>query len=84
MLRLLEHMLIGPRMSKDGGKQFGMQGLATENQQDMLVIRELLETGKIVPVIDRTYPLSQTAEAIRHLETGHAQGKVIVTVVNGN
>jgi NADPH:quinone reductase-like Zn-dependent oxidoreductase len=43
-------------------------------------LRELLEEGKIIPVIDRTYPLGEVAEAIRHLETGHARGKVATTV----
>jgi NADPH:quinone reductase-like Zn-dependent oxidoreductase len=55
-------------------------GTAKPNKEDLLCIKELLETGKIVPVIDRRYPLCETAEAIRYLETGHARGKVIVTV----
>ena len=43
-------------------------------------MKELLETGKVVPVIDRRYPLSEVPEAIRYLEEGHARGKVIITV----
>ena len=43
-------------------------------------MEELLEAGKVVPVIDRRYPLSETAEAIQYLEKGHAQGKVVVTM----
>jgi NADPH:quinone reductase-like Zn-dependent oxidoreductase len=43
-------------------------------------MKELLEAGKVKPVIDRRYPLSETAEAIRYLEQGHAQGKVVITV----
>jgi NADPH:quinone reductase-like Zn-dependent oxidoreductase len=54
--------------------------LAQTNREDMLVLKELLEMGKITPVIDRTYPLKETAEAIRYLETGHARGKVVITV----
>ena len=54
--------------------------LAQTNKEDMLVLKGLLEAGKIKPVIDRTYPLSETAEAIRYLETGHARGKVVVTL----
>ena len=54
------------------------------NQKDLAFLKELLETGKVVPVIDRCYPLSETAEAIRYLETGHAQGKVIITVAHNN
>jgi NADPH:quinone reductase-like Zn-dependent oxidoreductase len=51
-----------------------------ENHEDMLVLKELIEFGKVTPVIDRTYPLSQVPEAIRYLEEGHARGKVVITV----
>jgi NADPH:quinone reductase-like Zn-dependent oxidoreductase len=84
MRRLFEHMLVGPWMSKDGGKQIGLQGSATTPQKDMLVIKELLEAGKVVPVIDRSYAFSETAEAIRYLEKGHARGKVVVIVADGS
>jgi NADPH:quinone reductase-like Zn-dependent oxidoreductase len=80
MPRLIEHMLLGPLRSKSGGKKVGMMGTAKPNKADLLVIKELLETGQVVPVIDRTYPLAETAAAIRYLETGRARGKVIITV----
>jgi NADPH:quinone reductase-like Zn-dependent oxidoreductase len=54
--------------------------LAHESRDDLVVLRELLETGRVSPVIDRTYPLSQVPEAMRYLEAGHAQGKVVITV----
>jgi NADPH:quinone reductase-like Zn-dependent oxidoreductase len=54
--------------------------LNKENQEDLLVLKELIESGKVTPVIDRTYPLAQVPEAIRYLEEGHAQGKVVITV----
>jgi NADPH:quinone reductase-like Zn-dependent oxidoreductase len=47
-------------------------------------VRELLAAGKLAPVIDRHYPLDEAAEAVRYLEQGHAQGKVIITVVPAN
>jgi NADPH:quinone reductase-like Zn-dependent oxidoreductase len=54
--------------------------LARQNKADLAVLRELLEAGKVTPVLDRTYPLSEVAEAISYLEEGHARGKVAITV----
>ena len=54
--------------------------LAQQNKADLAVLRELLEAGKVRPVIDRTYPLTDVAAAIAYLEDGHARGKVAVTV----
>jgi NADPH:quinone reductase-like Zn-dependent oxidoreductase len=54
--------------------------LAHQNRDDLAVLRELLDAGKVTPVIDRTYALNETAEAVRYLETGHARGKVVITV----
>ena len=54
--------------------------LAHLNKADLIVLRELLETGKITPVIDRTYPLGEAANAIQYLEGGHARGKVAITM----
>ena len=54
--------------------------VSRENHEDMIVLKELIESGKVAPVIDRTYPLSQVPEAIRYLQEGHAQGKVVITV----
>ena len=51
-----------------------------ENHEDMIVLGELIESGKITPVIDRTYPLAEVAEAMRYLEEGHARGKVVITL----
>jgi NADPH:quinone reductase-like Zn-dependent oxidoreductase len=54
--------------------------VASENHEDLLVLKELIESGKITPVIDRSYPLSEVPEAIRYLEAGHARGKVVISV----
>jgi NADPH:quinone reductase-like Zn-dependent oxidoreductase len=81
--RLFEHMVLGPLMSR-AGKKIGLMGIATTPKNDLVVIKELLETGKVVPVIDRCYPLNETAEAIRYLEKGHARGKVIITVAHAH
>jgi len=54
--------------------------VCSENHEDMIVLKDLIEAGKVTPVIDRTYPLSEVPEAVRYLEEGHAQGKVVITV----
>ena len=59
-----------------------MQGMATTPKTDLLALKALLEAGQVVPLIDRCYPLEETAEAIRYLEQGHARGKVIVAVAH--
>jgi NADPH:quinone reductase-like Zn-dependent oxidoreductase len=82
--RLFEHIILGAWVSRRGSRKIGLMGTAQANQKDLLVIKELLETGKVVPVIDRSYPLGETAEAIRYLETGHARGKVVITVADNN
>jgi len=55
-------------------------GSAQPNQKDLVVMKELLEAGKVTPVIDRRYPLSEVPEAFRYLEEGHGKGKVVITV----
>ncbi len=54
--------------------------IAAFNQKDMMVLADLMQSGKMKPVIDRTYKLSETADALRYLEQGHARGKVVITV----
>jgi len=75
--RLFQVMLLG-------GKKIGLMETAKANKKDLVIIKELLETGKVVPVIDRAYPLSEVPEAIRYLEEGHARGKVVITVEHNN
>ncbi len=77
--QIFEALLLGPGMSIVGGKKMGTV-TATPNSKDLMVLKELLEAGKVVPVVDRCYPLSETAEAIRYLEEAHARGKVVITV----
>jgi NADPH:quinone reductase-like Zn-dependent oxidoreductase len=65
-------------------RQQGSMYLASPNSKDLGILRELIESGKVTPVIDRTYPLSDTPEAFRYLEEGHARGKVVITVAHDN
>jgi NADPH:quinone reductase-like Zn-dependent oxidoreductase len=58
-----------------------LMGLVSkERQQDLLTLKDLIEAGKLTPVIDKTYPLSEAPQAIRYLEQGHARGKVVLTI----
>ncbi len=75
----LQTMLLGPLLSLIGSKK--MRFFITKmSKKDLIFLKDLLEAGKVVPVIDRRYPLSGVAEALRYLEAGHAQGKVVITV----
>jgi len=63
-----------------GGQTMRNSDVAKANQSDLEFLKEFLEAGNVVPVIDRRYPLSEVAEAIRYLEEGHARGKIVITV----
>ena len=80
MAQLFQAMLLGPVISMTGRQKMGSMGVAKPSQKDLVFMKELLEAGKVVPVIERRYPLGETAEAIRYLEEGHAKGKVVITV----
>jgi NADPH:quinone reductase-like Zn-dependent oxidoreductase len=58
----------------------GLNAYEPNNKEDLALLAELFEAGKVVPVIDRRYPLSQVPEALRYLEDGHTLGKVVITV----
>jgi NADPH:quinone reductase-like Zn-dependent oxidoreductase len=63
-------------------RQQGRPYLATPNQDDLAFLKELVEAGKVTPVIDRTYPLSETSEAMAYVGKGRARGKVVISVAH--
>ena len=84
MAQSFQALLLGPFISMTGSKKVGSLGLVKPNQKDLVVMKELLEAGKVVPVIDRRYPLREVAEALRHIGEGHARGKVVIAVDHNN
>jgi NADPH:quinone reductase-like Zn-dependent oxidoreductase len=83
MAQMFQAMALGPVISMTGSQKMG-NFLARANQKDLLFIKELLEAGKIVPVIDKRYSLSEVADALRYFGEGHAKGKVVITVDQDN
>ena len=75
-------MFLGPLITIAGSKKMGAAG--AKPNEGLAFILELFEAGKVVPVVDRCYPLSEAPEAFRYLEEGHARGKVVITVQRDN
>jgi NADPH:quinone reductase-like Zn-dependent oxidoreductase len=73
--RLLRALMLSPFV----GQKLGTF-ICSENAADLIVLTELIESGTVTPVIDRTYPLSGTPAAIRYMAEGHARGKVVINV----
>lgn len=81
--QMFEAMLLGPWRSKQGGQKMG-NILAKPNQKDLIFMKELIEAGKVTPVIDRRFSLREVADAIHYVEAGHAKGKVVITVAEND
>ncbi len=73
--RQLRALLLAPMVSQKLGTF-----IASENAADLMVLRDLIESGTVTPAVDRAYPLAQTAAAIRHVQEGRARGKVVITI----
>lgn len=78
-VQLTQAMILGPLLSMTGSKKLG-SFLQRPNQNDLIFIKDLLEVGKIKPVIDRYYKLSEVPNAFRYFEEGHTQGKIVITM----
>ena len=80
---LFQVALFGKLVSKFGGKKIGFLGIAKINTSDLEALMALMVDGKIKPLIDRRYPLSEAADAFRYFQEGHSRGKVVVLMGDG-
>ncbi len=81
--RMLQILLLGSRIGRSVGKKIRVL-LVQTNAKDLVSMTELYAAGKVVPVIDKIFPLNETPEALRYLGEGHAKGKVVITVAQNN
>jgi NADPH:quinone reductase-like Zn-dependent oxidoreductase len=75
LVRLVKPLVLSP-FARQNLRRY----LSTPTHEDLVVLKELVESGKLTPVIDKIYPLPETPVALRHIETGHARGKVVITL----
>ena len=75
LVRLVKPLVLSPFL-----RQSLRRYLSIPNHEDLVVLKELVETGKLTPVIDKTYPLRETGAALAYIERGHARGKVVIKV----
>lgn len=80
---IFQILLLGPLLKWRSDRSIRVL-YVSQNRQDLLAITELVQAGKVVPVIDKTFPLSETPEAMRYVGQGHAKGKVVITVNHDN
>jgi NADPH:quinone reductase-like Zn-dependent oxidoreductase len=81
---IFQTLFLGPLISMATSKKIGIIAWKPNRKQDLDLIKELIESGKVVPVIDRRYQLTEAAEALQYFEEGQPQGKVVITVENNN
>ncbi|MFW9833248.1 MAG: zinc-binding dehydrogenase, partial [Candidatus Thorarchaeota archaeon] len=77
---IFQAIVLGPLVSRMGSKKYGINPFNQNLMEDYEFLGELFEAGKVVPVIDKVYPLSEVPEALRYLEEGLALGKVVITM----
>jgi NADPH:quinone reductase-like Zn-dependent oxidoreductase len=76
----LQVVLLGALLSRMGSRKLGLNAYDPNNKEDLALLAELFESGDVVPVIDRCYPLSEVPQALRYFEEGRALGKMVITV----
>lgn len=72
-------LLLGPLLARTTGRKVRLL-LVPQNREDLIAVTELCEAGKIIPAVDRKYPLSEVPEAMKYVAEGRAKGKVVITV----
>jgi NADPH:quinone reductase-like Zn-dependent oxidoreductase len=75
LVRLLTPLVLSPFVQQNLRRY-----VSVANHRDLVVLKELVESGRLTPIIDRTHPLHETADALRYIEAGHARGKVVITI----
>jgi NADPH:quinone reductase-like Zn-dependent oxidoreductase len=83
LVQIVQFLMLAPFLSLIGSKKMRFF-IAKIKKEDLIILKDLLACRKIVPIIDRRYPLSDVAEGLRYLEKGHARGKVVITVGHSN
>ena len=78
--QIFQAMFLGSLISKKNGKKMGFMGIAKYSQKDLVYIKELLESGKVTPVIEKSLPLCEVPVGLRYLAEGHAKGKVVFQI----
>ncbi len=78
MTQVFQSIILGPLLSMNSHQKIRNMGVAYATQKDLIVLKDLIEAGKLFPTIDRCYPFNEIAEAFRYLGKGHARGKVVL------
>jgi NADPH:quinone reductase-like Zn-dependent oxidoreductase len=81
---LFQVVFLGAFISRTGSKRIGLNTWEPNKREDLALLADLFETGEVLPVIDRRFPLNEVPEALRYLESGRVQGKVVIVVVDGD
>jgi len=82
IMQIIQMTLLGRLLSQFGSKRFQQMGTKTNSPKDWLAIQELLAEGKLMPIIDRCYLLSETPKAFRYILDEHAKGKVVISMTS--
>ena len=77
---IFQSLVLGPLISLFSSKKLGLNIWRANDKEDVALMIELIESGKVKPVIDRRYPLSEAIDALRYFEEGHHKGKVVITM----